>query len=251
MRASEGIQVAARLPEAASALVQAADNTSWQDGSENRTRSYCSCAGSALRLMMGAVRSCEALNGLVSLATPAMKLHQHPRSQGTPKVETHPFASLRKSACNTPLFYFSFLRPVFISSHRSRAIAPHICPLWAVHSLLLHPNSTVPAHPLDAIAMSDDKKSDDYRVDIPSARSSRAPSPVMRSPQKSVGSITENPVAAILGYCGSSILMTVTNKYVLSGVDFNLNFFLLAVQVWLYKAIIQSTVLTRYRLLSV
>jgi GDP-mannose transporter len=101
--------------------------------------------------------------------------------------------------------------------------------------------------------MADDKKSDDYRVDIPSsARSSRAPSPVMRaSSQKNAGSITENPVAAILGYCGSSILMTVTNKYVLSGVDFNLNFFLLAVQVWQYKAIVQSTVLTRYRLSSV
>jgi GDP-mannose transporter len=79
--------------------------------------------------------------------------------------------------------------------------------------------------------MSDDKKSDDYRVDMPSSRSSRAPSPVMRSQQKSAASLTENPVAAILSYCGSSILMTVTNKYVLSGVDFNLNFFLLCVQV--------------------
>jgi hypothetical protein len=49
---------------------------------------------------------------------------------------------------------------------------------------------------------------------------------------KSGASLTENPVAAILSYCGSSILMTVTNKYVLSGVDFNLNFFLLCVQVW-------------------
>jgi hypothetical protein len=81
--------------------------------------------------------------------------------------------------------------------------------------------------------MSDDKKSDDYRVDMPSSRSSRAPSPVMRATShKSAASITENPIAAILSYCGSSILMTVTNKYVLSGVDFNLNFFLLCVQVW-------------------
>jgi GDP-mannose transporter len=79
--------------------------------------------------------------------------------------------------------------------------------------------------------MSDDKKSDDYRIDVPSSKSSRAPSPVMRSVSHKNGSITENPVAAILGYCGSSILMTVTNKYVLSGVDFNLNFFLLCVQV--------------------
>ena len=77
--------------------------------------------------------------------------------------------------------------------------------------------------------MSDDKKSDDYKIDMP--RTSRAPSPIMRSTPHKSSSITENPVAAILGYCGSSILMTVTNKYVLSGVDFNLNFFLLCVQV--------------------
>lgn len=36
---------------------------------------------------------------------------------------------------------------------------------------------------------------------------------------------------AILSYCGSSILMTVMNKYVLSGHAFNLNFFFLCVQV--------------------
>ena len=35
----------------------------------------------------------------------------------------------------------------------------------------------------------------------------------------------------ILSYCASSIIMTVTNKYVLSGLDFNLNFLLVAVQV--------------------
>jgi GDP-mannose transporter len=75
--------------------------------------------------------------------------------------------------------------------------------------------------------MSDDKKSDDYGVG--SARGSRAPSPVTRQ-SKSSGSVTENPVVAILSYCFSSILMTVTNKYVLSGRDFNLNFFLLCVQ---------------------
>ena len=81
--------------------------------------------------------------------------------------------------------------------------------------------------------MSDDKKSDDYRVDMPSGKEFRAPSPLQRastSHRGSAGSITENPVAAILAYCGSSILMTVTNKYVLSGYHFNLNFFLLIVQ---------------------
>lgn len=42
--------------------------------------------------------------------------------------------------------------------------------------------------------------------------------------------VVNNPLFAILAYCDSSILMTVTNKYVLSGLDFNLNFFLLCVQ---------------------
>jgi GDP-mannose transporter len=79
--------------------------------------------------------------------------------------------------------------------------------------------------------MSEDKKSDDYN-DNGSAKVSRAPSPIMRpSTNKNAASITENPVAAILAYCGSSIMMTVTNKYILSGVDFNLPFFLLCVQV--------------------
>jgi GDP-mannose transporter len=82
--------------------------------------------------------------------------------------------------------------------------------------------------------MSDDKKSDDYRVDMPSGNEFRAASPPSRSAtsHRAAGvSITENPIAAVLAYCGSSIMMTVTNKYVLSGVDFNLNFFLLCVQV--------------------
>lgn len=45
-----------------------------------------------------------------------------------------------------------------------------------------------------------------------------------------------NPLFPVLSYCGSSILMTVTNKYVLSGTDFNLNFFLICVQVRLHTA---------------
>ncbi|KAF2159879.1 hypothetical protein M409DRAFT_37845 [Zasmidium cellare ATCC 36951] len=39
-----------------------------------------------------------------------------------------------------------------------------------------------------------------------------------------------SPVLAILSYCGSSILMTVSNKYCVSGTGWNLTFFLLAVQ---------------------
>lgn len=45
-----------------------------------------------------------------------------------------------------------------------------------------------------------------------------------------VSSIANSGPVSILCYCASSILMTVTNKYVLSGYNFNLNFFLLAVQ---------------------
>lgn len=54
------------------------------------------------------------------------------------------------------------------------------------------------------------------------------PTPTMPPPSASASS---SPVVSILSYCGSSILMTVTNKYVLSGTNFNLNFFLLCVQV--------------------
>jgi len=79
--------------------------------------------------------------------------------------------------------------------------------------------------------MSDEKKNDDHAIDMSAGKEFRAASPPSRpATGRSGPSITENPVAAILAYCGSSILMTVTNKYVLSGVHFNLNFFLLAVQ---------------------
>lgn len=40
-----------------------------------------------------------------------------------------------------------------------------------------------------------------------------------------------NPILPVLSYCGSSIMMTVANKYILAFPNFNLNFFLLAVQV--------------------
>ncbi|CAH2351878.1 GDP-mannose transporter 1 [[Candida] railenensis] len=48
--------------------------------------------------------------------------------------------------------------------------------------------------------------------------------------QDKMDSIANNGPLSIISYCASSILMTVTNKYVLSGYSFNLNFFLLAVQ---------------------
>ena len=43
--------------------------------------------------------------------------------------------------------------------------------------------------------------------------------------------IDHSPGASILAYCLSSISMTVVNKYVVSGSEWNLNFFYLAVQV--------------------
>ncbi|KAF2012555.1 GDP-mannose transporter [Aaosphaeria arxii CBS 175.79] len=82
--------------------------------------------------------------------------------------------------------------------------------------------------------MSDDKKrDDDYRIEIPEKTGdsfSRPLSPLRVPPARQGLAISENASIAIVSYCGSSILMTVTNKYVLSGTDFNLNFFLLCVQ---------------------
>ncbi|KAK4941696.1 GDP-mannose transporter into the lumen of the Golgi [Elasticomyces elasticus] len=49
-----------------------------------------------------------------------------------------------------------------------------------------------------------------------------------------------NPVLPVISYCGSSILMTVANKYILSFPDYNLNFLLLAVQSIVCVVAIQS-----------
>jgi hypothetical protein len=80
--------------------------------------------------------------------------------------------------------------------------------------------------------MADEKKTDDYRINMPERSDSfnRPASPMVRASQRQAP-VTDNAMVAILSYCASSILMTVTNKYVLSGFDFNLNFFLLCVQV--------------------
>ncbi|KAI4126088.1 MAG: hypothetical protein LQ338_003924 [Usnochroma carphineum] len=77
--------------------------------------------------------------------------------------------------------------------------------------------------------MADDKKRDDYAIEMTdSPREKQQP---MNSPRPPIPvPSTNNPIFPILSYCGSSILMTVTNKYVLSGFGFNLNFLLLAVQ---------------------
>lgn len=87
-------------------------------------------------------------------------------------------------------------------------------------------------------AMSDDKKRD-VTIEM-GERSTNGHFEAKPVPPQTLGAhasnpITQNPLVSIMAYCGSSILMTVTNKYVLSGTNFNLNFFLLAVQVSLAK----------------
>lgn len=83
--------------------------------------------------------------------------------------------------------------------------------------------------------MSDDKKRDDFEIEAGERKGSGFDSPSLTprhsAPSAPLSSLANNPVVPVLSYCASSILMTVTNKFVLSGVGFNLNFFLLAVQV--------------------
>lgn len=79
--------------------------------------------------------------------------------------------------------------------------------------------------------MAEDKKSDGYAIEMDKLdkgnRAFETPSQARAAPPAALS----NPILPVLAYCGSSILMTVMNKYVLSGTNFNLNFFLLCVQV--------------------
>ena len=87
--------------------------------------------------------------------------------------------------------------------------------------------------------MADNKKRDDLHIDMGEKMGDYSP---MRSPMAAPrtpgpaapqmpAAINNNPVFPVLSYCASSIMMTVTNKFVLSGTGYNLNFFLLCVQV--------------------
>lgn len=82
--------------------------------------------------------------------------------------------------------------------------------------------------------MAEDKKNDNYSIEMDKmdqgSRTFEAP-PRPSQPRSVPPSVSNNPILPVLAYCGSSILMTVMNKYVLSGTNFNLNFFLLCVQV--------------------
>ncbi|KAL9055963.1 MAG: hypothetical protein Q9162_003259 [Coniocarpon cinnabarinum] len=77
--------------------------------------------------------------------------------------------------------------------------------------------------------MSDEKKSAE-KLENGFAEKPRALSPAPPRTPSAISNATNQPIFPVLSYCGSSILMTVTNKYVLSGRNFNLNFFLLCVQ---------------------
>lgn len=86
--------------------------------------------------------------------------------------------------------------------------------------------------------MADEKKRDDFNVELGEKQpngsfEAHQPKPAIPMPAmpQSAQAVTSNPAIAIMAYCGSSILMTTTNKYVVSGTHFNLNFFLLAIQV--------------------
>lgn len=89
-----------------------------------------------------------------------------------------------------------------------------------------------------------DKKNDDYVVPMPgqSYEMKRAPSEASsqrptsqhseRNPPPPASGLSNSPSASILGYCLASISMTVVNKYIVSGSDWNLMFLYLAIQVW-------------------
>ncbi|KAJ0423394.1 hypothetical protein BJY00DRAFT_278441 [Aspergillus carlsbadensis] len=81
--------------------------------------------------------------------------------------------------------------------------------------------------------MSDSRKPDDYAIEMEKLDQNKGfqtPPPQPQPRSSPANSVANNAVLSVLAYCGSSILMTVMNKYVLSGADFNLNFFLLCVQ---------------------
>ncbi|KAK2628427.1 hypothetical protein QTJ16_001530 [Diplocarpon rosae] len=82
----------------------------------------------------------------------------------------------------------------------------------------------------------DDKKNEDFGMRDVSGQSSPSNRPFipMRSPRNPppapLANITNSPPLSILAYCLASISMTVTNKYCVSGANWNLNFFYLAIQ---------------------
>lgn len=82
--------------------------------------------------------------------------------------------------------------------------------------------------------MADDKKRD-YTIELGDKQANNtfeaAPKPSAPPMAANSGINVNSPVLSIFAYCGSSILMTVSNKYCVNGTGWNLSFFLVAVQV--------------------
>ncbi|GAA6026316.1 hypothetical protein JCM11491_003427 [Sporobolomyces phaffii] len=75
-------------------------------------------------------------------------------------------------------------------------------------------------------------------------RASFSASGGLRVPPSPVDQLVNHPALPILCYCASSILMTVVNKFVVSGSHFNMNFLLLTIQ----SVVCVSCVMTAKRL---
>ncbi|RYP80001.1 hypothetical protein DL770_006426 [Monosporascus sp. CRB-9-2] len=86
-----------------------------------------------------------------------------------------------------------------------------------------------------------DKKTDDYAIRMPDSGYTEEKEPFLpptrpsrsstqHHASSSLSQIENSPLISILAYCLSSISMTVVNKYVVSGHEWNMHFFYLAVQ---------------------
>lgn len=71
----------------------------------------------------------------------------------------------------------------------------------------------------------------DYKIQISQDDQDDYRPPLKAQPKQTLeSSILNHPLLPVISYCMASISMTASNKYVLSGFQFNLNFFLLMVQ---------------------
>jgi GDP-mannose transporter len=99
------------------------------------------------------------------------------------------------------------------------------------------------------------KRDDDFSIKMPEVNRLSPPPKATPSSRAAglpipVSQITNNPAVSIAAYCLASISMTVINKYCVSGVNWNMNFFFLAFQVCLaplrtpvlYLTVLQSVV---------
>lgn len=79
--------------------------------------------------------------------------------------------------------------------------------------------------------MSSSTSKGDYKIQVPQDDQDDYRPPLKAQPKQTMeSSILNHPLLPVVSYCLASISMTASNKYVLSGFQFNLNFFLLMVQ---------------------